>query len=383
MPGTQLSQVDSLEKVEPTAWDALVGEDHPLVGHAFLLALERSGSVGTQGSGWHPRHLLLHEGTKLLGAVPLYEKHHSYGEYIFDWPWAEAAAQAGISYYPKLVSAVPFTPATGPRLLQHPAAPDRAALLWHGAQEIVRACGAHSLHVLFCEAQVLPPLVDGGALGRSSLQFHWRRQPGWHGEADYLAALRSSSRKQMRRERQAAQGHGLRIAMRTGKELGELEWAALERFYRSTVDEKGGLAYLTPAFFVEVRRSLLGQVLAALAYDGDAPVAGALFFRGGRHLYGRYWGAERHYDALHFELCYHQPIAWALQHGISRFEAGAQGLHKLKRGLLPQRCHSAHWLRHPGLGQGVARWIAAETLQVDQQIAALAAQGPFGRAAGP
>ena len=379
----QVQSVTSLAAVAAADWDALVGTDNPFVEHAFLLGLERSGSVGPPDSGWLPRHLLVHDGDQLVAAMPLYEKHHPYGEYIFDWAWADAAERAGLDYYPKLVAAVPFTPATGPRLLRHPEAPQPEALtgaLLAGAQQLLQALSASSLHVLFCQPEEVAELAAAGMMPRLSHQFHWHRDPSWHTFDDYLAALRAPARKQVRRERATAAAHGLQICMRSGPELKDADWAALYQFYLNTVANKQAMAYLPAAFFAELRGSLAPRVLAAMAYAGDVPVAGALYLRKGAHLYGRYWGAHQHYDALHFELCYYQPIAWALAHGVQQFEAGAQGEHKLKRGLLPAACHSAHWLQHPGLNRAVRQYVEAERSAHASEMAALAAHTPFSRA---
>ncbi len=386
----------SMAAIDPQAYDALADPNDPFVRHAFLQALEHSGSVGSRQSGWVPRHLLAYAGADLVGAVPLYEKYDSYGEFIFDWAWAEAALQAGLPYYPKLVAAVPFTPATGRRLLLHPqvdatSAAAIAEALRQGMRAVADAAAASSIHVLFCTPACQQALLPGGFLQRRSLQFHWQRQDHWQTFDDYLAALRAPARKQVRKERRLAQAHGLRLQMKPGADLDAADLAALYTFYRQTVAEKGACPYLTAAFFAGLNQpAMAAQVVASLAYDGDEAVAGALFFCQGKHLYGRYWGARRSlpgaasaapaYDALHFELCYYLPIAWCLQQGLAHFEAGAQGAHKLRRGLLPQACHSAHWLRHPGLAAAVGRFIQQEQQGVGEQIEHYAAHTPFNRA---
>jgi predicted N-acyltransferase len=375
----------SLASVDPTAWDALTGLDNPFVEHAFLSALEESGSVGTVDSGWVPRHVVVRDGDRLVGALPLYEKYDSYGEYIFDWSWARAALQAGIAYYPKLVSAVPFTPATGPRLLVAPDAASGPVLgaLLRGLAEVAQQSRASSVHVLFPPEAEIAPLVAAGFSPRLSYQFHWERQAGWRTFDDFVAALRAPARKAVRKERATAAAHGLALAMRPGAALTDADWAALEAFYRGTVADKGAIAYLTPAFFALLRRRLGHRILAAMAHRDDAPVAGALFLHKGGALFGRYWGSHEALDALHFELCYYQPIAWGLEHGIERFEAGAQGEHKLKRGLLPRLCHSAHWFGHAGLSKAVARYLREETAGVQETLAALAAHTPYPRKSEP
>ena len=373
--------VNSLDSVDAAAWDALVGVDNPFVEHAFLAGLERSGSVGAPQTGWVPRHVLVRTQDRLVGAMPLYEKSDSYGEFIFDWAWARGAMQAGLPYYPKVVSAVPFTPATGPRLLLAPNAPPQtAAALLAGAQQVARACQASSLHVLFCQEAELPALQAAGLAARRSYQFHWQRQPNWHTFEDYLAALRAPARKQVRRERAQAASHGLRIVMQRGDSVGDAEWDAMYTFYRCTVAEKGAAAYLTRGFFTHLQHYLGTRVYMALAYQGTVPVAGSLYLTKGSHLYGRYWGTTvPQFDALHFELCYYLPIEWGLAHGIQRFEAGAQGEHKIKRGLLPNLCHSAHWIAHPGLAEAVAGYIRAEANAVQVDMNQLTAHTPYKR----
>lgn len=376
-----LSTQPDLTQVDAAAWDALVDNHEPFARHSYLTALQTSGCVGAPGCGWYPMHLLLHEDAALVAAMPLYIKTDSYGEFIFDWAWAQGAQQAGLPYYPKLVGAMPFTPASGRRILHLPDRPLSAVapLLVEGLSALSQQVGAHSAHLLFCaeeEAAALQPL---GFVRRKSFQFHWQRAPHWHTFEDFTADMRSSCRKQVRKERARAQGHGLLLTMRAVEDVPPQDIAAMYRFYRQTVWEKGAQAYLSEAFFAQLARLGTGRVLLAMAHDGDTPVAGALFFRAGNHLYGRYWGAVVQLDALHFELCYYMPIAWCLRHGITRFEAGAQGEHKLKRGFLPNVCHSAHKINHPGLHHAVSEACRAEGSAIDQHIEELAVHGPFHR----
>ena len=372
--------VRSIDDLDPADWDALAGDNNPFLEHAFLTGLERSGSVGTHESGWLPRHLTVRYGGRLVGAMPLYEKYDSYGEFIFDWSWAQAAARAGLVYYPKLVSAVPFTPATGPRLLVGQDAPTAVmSALVGGLRDLAADAQVSSIHVLFCTEAEKRHLAQHGLLPRSSYQYHWQRQATWNVFSDYLNALRAPARKQVRRERQAAAAHGLNIVMRRGTELGQIEWDALYYFYRHTIAEKGAVAYLTRAFFAHLQRVLPHRVLAAMAYDQREPVAGALYLTKGNNLYGRYWGSAASFDALHFELCYYLPIEWGLQHGITRFEAGAQGDHKMKRGLLPTLCHSAHAIGHPGLAAAVQDFLPREAAAIDAEILHLQQHTPYQR----
>lgn len=370
-----------LGAVDPAEWDALVPPDEPFTEHAFLHALEASGSVGP-GSGWAPCHVLVREEGRLRAALPCYAKQHGWGEYIFDWGWADAAERAGIAYYPKLVAAVPFTPAAGRRFLTAPDA-ERGPLvdlLAAGARALADELDASSVHVLFGTAEERERLAAGhGWLARSTYQFHWEDR-GWGSFAAFLGDFRAPARKNVRKERERAASAGLRFVTRRGPELTPQDWAALERFYRHTARRKGGMDYLRPAFFRALRERLPHRVVAALALDDqERAVAGTLSFQKGRHLYGRYWGALESHDALHFELCYYQPLESCFAHGWTRFEAGAQGEHKLKRGLLPVETCSAHWIRHPGLRAAVARHLDWERAAVREEMAALAEHGPFRR----
>ncbi|HEY0709989.1 MAG TPA: GNAT family N-acetyltransferase [Polyangia bacterium] len=376
-----------MAEVPAAAWDALVDPNDPFLEHGFLHALERSGSTG-RSSGWIPVYLVAHEETAgqeatLVGAVPLFLKLHSYGEFVFDWGWAGSAERAGIPYYPKLVAAAPMTPVTGRRLLVHPeraAAPIEEALI-SGLRWAADQLKASSVHVLFCTEAEQTRLAEAGFSARLGMQFHWlNRSPPYRDFDDFLSAFRSRNRKQVRQERTKAAAHGLRFATRTGPELTDREWDALEIFYESNIDKHGGSRYLTPAFFAEMRNHLAHRVVATFAYDGDRPVAGTLNFERGRHLYGRYWGALEEREMLHFELCYYELIDRAVTRGYTRFEAGAQGDHKLKRGLDPAPTYSAHWIRHPGLASAVARFVASEAVAVEAEMTSYRELSPYSRA---
>jgi hypothetical protein len=359
-----------------------VDGNDPFLEHGFLLALERSRSVG-RGTGWQPRFVLVHQGRELVGAVPLYLKDHSYGEFVFDWAWAGAAERSGVRYYPKLVAAVPFTPVTGARLLVRPdadAAAVRAALA-RGMRAVADETGASSIHVLFCSEEESEALVAAGFAARAGLQFHWtnRAPEPYRDFDDFLAAFRSRNRKQVRHERATAAGHGLRLATLGGPELGDREWAALERLYAANVDKHDGARYLTPEFFRQLRATFADRVVATLAYRDQVPVAGTLNFERGRHLYGRYWGCVEEHSMLHFELCYYRLIERAVARGCSRFEAGAQGEHKLKRGLEASLTRSVHWIRNAGLFGAVRRYVAGEAEAVGEAIARYREQSPYAR----
>ena len=374
-----------LSEVPASAWDAVAGQDDPFVEHAFLALLEESRSVG-RGTGWDSRHVTIWDGTTLVGALPAYLKDDSWGEFVFDFQWARAAQAARIRYYPKVVAMVPYTPATGTRLLvapDRPRAPIVRALL-EGVRAMAVDEGASSVHVNYLdEAERDEALALGWPKARLSVQFHFRnederRAPYASFEA-FLARFRSSARKQIRRERREVTDAGFEVRTKEGAELDAADWKALDTFYRMNVARHGSYAYLTPAFFAEMPRRLGHRVVASLAYRGAEPVAGTLNFEKGARLYGRYWGSVDDAPFLHFECCYYQLIERAITKGMTRFEAGAQGHHKLKRGLLPAEVHSVHWMKDPRLAMAVESFLPEEAAAVRREIDMLAGEGPFRR----
>jgi predicted N-acyltransferase len=383
LAGIELDIIDRIGAVGADEWNGISGPDDPFMEHAFLAALEQSGSVGER-AGAVPRFVLVRRRGQLVGAVPLYRKTNSYGEFIFDWSWAAAAQRAGIRYYPKLVAAVPFTPATGRRvLLDEGLAPaerrQAVARLVQGMRALADEERASSIHVLFCHAAEAQALAEHDLVPRLSLQFHWHNREGaaFHDFDDYLGTFKSRHRKQVRHERKVAAGHGLELATRTGPELDDRDWRALRSFYAANAERHGSYTYLTDEFFDVVRATYAHRVVATLAYRGGEPVAGTLNFEKGRHLYGRYWGCLGDYQMLHFELCYYRLIERAIAQGCTRFEAGAQGEHKLRRGLGPAFTHSAHWIRHPDLASAVTAFVASEADAVRQQALAYQQETPF------
>ncbi|MFM2161635.1 MAG: hypothetical protein RLZZ383_1147 [Pseudomonadota bacterium] len=369
--------VEGLDGVDPQAWDRLTGDDHPFVTHAFLHTLERTGCVGGR-TGWAPRHLLLRgEDGGLRGAVPGYLKSHSMGEYIFDHAWADAARRAGLAYYPKWIAAVPLTPATGPRLLV--ARGDTAArrALAEAVATAASRVGAHSVHALFVDDDDAAALGEAGLHARSSLQYHWIRDPAWATWEDHLAVLTSKRRKELRRERATANAHGLALAVERGEALSEEDVALAYACYRETVDAHGAWPYLTLSFFEALRGALAPYVRMATARRDGRLVAMALAFARGRHLYGRVWGALEPLRGLHFELCYYQFLAYAFDAGLWRVEAGAQGEHKIARGFQPTLLRSAHRIVHPGLDRAVAEFLVREAAQLEEVAEALEAHLPY------
>ena len=381
-PPLSLSVLSGVTEVPAAAWDALVDDNDPFLEHAFLAALERSGSVGP-GTGWEPRILVARHAGKLVGAVPLYLKDDSMGEFIWDFAWAHGAHSAGIPYFPKLVAAVPFTPAASHRLMVHPQAerPRVARALAQGLRDVAEDTGASSIHVLFCLEEELAELESAGFVARASHQFHWTNRPGpYEGFDDYLGEFRSRMRKQVRHERAVVSDYGLRIVTSPGSELDDRAWNALDRFYRSTVDRYGNVPSLTPAFFAEIRHTHADRLLAVLAYQGDKPIAGTINFKRGNRLCGRYWGSASHLPMLHFELCFYRLIDHAIAHRLATFEGGAGGEQKLARGLLPRRTFSAHWIRHRGLAHAIGDYIAREAKAVQAEMRACLDHSPFARA---
>ncbi|MBI3515114.1 MAG: N-acetyltransferase [Proteobacteria bacterium] len=373
----QLRILERIDEVAAPAWDRCAGPDNPFLSHAFLGALEASGSA-TARTGWLPQHLIAEDGEgRVLGAVPMYLKSHSYGEYVFDHGWADAYRRAGGSYYPKLQVAVPFTPVPGPRLLLAPDAdPAVGDMLIAGLVEIADRRDVSSLHVTFALEHEWQRLGDAGFLQRKGMQFHWNN-PGYTSFDDFLAALSSRKRKAIRKERREAVAAGLTIHRVTGAAIEERHWDAFFRFYMSTSDRKWGQAYLNRAFFTEIGRTLADRVMLVMVEAGGKLVAGALNLIGSDALYGRNWGCVVHVPFLHFEVCYYQAIEFAIERGLKRVEAGAQGEHKLQRGYMPTATHSAHWIRDPALRRAIEDYLGRERAHMQAQIDGLAEEGPF------
>ncbi len=351
---------------------------NPFISHEFLLALEASKSA-TARTGWQPQHLLLEDDAgAVAGVVPCYLKSHSRGEYVFDAGWAEAYERAGGRYYPKVQVSVPFTPATGPRLLVRPgrlAQAARAALAG-GIVELARLRGASSAHVTFLPEAEAELLAAHGFLRRTDQQFHWHNA-GYADFDGFLAALASRKRKAIRRERAAARNGGVTLHWLTGSDLTEGAWDAFFAFYMDTGSRKWGRPYLTRAFFSLVGESMRARILLVMAKRAGRYIAGALNFIGSDTLYGRHWGAIEHHPCLHFEVCYYQAIDYAIAHGLACVEAGAQGEHKLARGYLPATTHSAHYIADPGLRRAIADYLRRERQYVATAHDELAALAPF------
>ena len=364
-----------ISEIAPDAWDVCTGGDNPFVSHAFLSALEDSGSASAH-TGWMPCHAALRDkGDRLLAVAPLYLKSHSYGEYVFDQGWAEAYEQAGGDYYPKLQAAVPFSPIPGQRLLIHPDAKLDIAEFGAALQSICANMKLSSVHITFCSEAEWKELGENGWLQRLGLQYHWHNE-GYKNFDDFLGALSSRKRKSIKQERRKA-NDGLIIKTLTGREIKSAHWDAFFEFYHATVDRKWGQAYLTREFFALLSERLGDKVVLMLAEQDGKPVAGALNLASRNTLYGRNWGSRGEWPFLHFELCYYRAIEYAIEHGVKRVEAGAQGEHKIQRGYLPQKTYSVHWIAHGRFSQAVADFLKRERAAIEQDIEALSAFSPY------
>ncbi len=350
--------VQGIEQIDAADWDACAGADQPFLSHAFLSALETSGSASAE-TGWLPLHLVAEQEGRLIACAPMYLKSHSYGEYVFDWAWADAYQRAGGDYYPKLQVAVPFTPVPGPRLLARPDVDVAKPALVQGLLSAASQIDCSSLHITFCEDQEWQELGDAGMMQRTGVQYHWHNR-GYATFDDFLAGLKSSKRKMIRKERAKVKAQGLELETLTGDALTPEIWDHFYPFYRSTVDKRWGGAYLKKRFFKEIGALIPERIVLVMARHEGRYVAGALNLLGSDTLFGRNWGCAKDFDFLHFEACYYAAIDFAIEHGLARVEAGAQGQHKLQRGYEPVPTYSAHWIRNPNFRQAVERFLEAE-----------------------
>ncbi|MCB1339896.1 MAG: N-acetyltransferase [Pseudooceanicola sp.] len=380
----EIRVLGSLSQIDATDWDACACPEaadggrpfDPFTTHRFLKALEDSKSVG-RGTGWQPQYLVAMADGMTIACAPMYAKSHSQGEYIFDHSWAHAYERAGHRYYPKLQIAVPFTPATGRRFLVRPGYEEIGMpALMQGAVQVADQHDISSIHATFCTEAEAEAGESMGLMVRASQQFHWE-DDGYGTFDGFLASLSSRKRKTIRKEREGACAFGGTIHTLTGDDIRPQHWDAFWRFYQDTGSRKWGSPYLTRAFFDLAQQTLRGDIALILAERDGRPIAGALNFIGRETLFGRYWGCTEHHPFLHFELCYYRAIDYALGHGLSRVEAGAQGEHKLARGYLPTQTHSLHWIADPGFAEAVERFLEAERRAVEQEIDVLTSYGPF------
>ncbi|MBU1190220.1 MAG: GNAT family N-acetyltransferase [Gammaproteobacteria bacterium] len=356
----QLRIVDNLDAIPAKDWNVLAGDSNPFLAHEFLSALEHHQCVGEK-YGWLPRHIVVYQNDLLVGAVPLYLKDNSYGELVFDWAWADAYQRAGLRYYPKAVVAIPYTPATGPRLLLHPSADAEqvSQLLIDAALELSHELELSSLHWLFPNATDTARLQARGFLLRKGVQFHWQNH-AYRDFDDFLARFTAQKRKKLKRERRRVVEQGIELRTIHGHEASEQEWEIAHRFYASTFDRKSGTATLSLGFFREIGRTMGDRVVLVFAYDKGRPVACAINLRGRDALYGRHWGCNAEYHSLHFEACYYQGIEYCIRQGLQLFEPGAQGEHKISRGFLPTTTWSAHWIANPQFRTAIADYLQRE-----------------------
>ena len=368
--------VSSLSEVGQAEWDALAGaqdQANPFLSYAFLHALHESGSASPE-TGWQPQYIVLYEGKTLAAALPLYVKGHSYGEYVFDWAWADAYQRHGLDYYPKLLSAIPFTPVSGPRLLARDAAA-RTALV-----EVLKATQGgsevSSTHILFPPEDQARQLEDAGFMLRSGVQFHWLNQ-GYAGFEDFLATLEPRKRKNIRAERRKVREAGVTLRRVRGRDARDADWVLFNRCYRNTYKAHYSTPSLNLDFFRRIGAAMPDNILLVIAERAGHPVAASLVIHDETTLYGRYWGELEHVPCLHFEASYYQPLEFCIEQKIAVFEGGAQGEHKMARGFLPTRTWSAHWLAHPSFADAVQRFLEREAGGIDEYMDELNERTPF------
>ncbi|NOZ53038.1 MAG: N-acetyltransferase [Gammaproteobacteria bacterium] len=359
-------------------WNALVDDTNPFVRHEFLVALERHHCV-SQRFGWIPQHIILrNEHNRLIGAVPLYLKDNSYGEFVFDWSWADAHHRNGLEYYPKLVAAMPYTPATGPRLLIHPDVPTHqtAAVLINTAIAHAKHLKVSSLHWLFTNENDTAILQTQGLMSRLGCQFHWDNQ-GYTSFDEFLSTFTAAKRKKIKRERRHVSEAGIRFEILNGHEISDSQWSVYYRYYASTFTKLGGYATLSEGFFRELGQNMADNIVLVMAIHNTKTIAAAFSLRGKNTLYGRHWGCEHEYNSLHFEACYYQGIEYCIKHNLQRFEPGAQGEHKISRGFLPKATYSTHWIANTTFRQVISDFLNHETKKMHAYINDLRRHSPY------
>lgn len=360
-PGYSVDFASSLGQIDASEWDAITGSDYPFLRHQFLLGLETTGCT-TAENGWQPCHMIVRSDCQVVAVMPLYLKSHSYGEYVFDWSWADAWQRSNLQYYPKLITAIPFTPATGPRLCISPQEDQKTLTLvaLEAVKEFAGQQDISSWHLLFPTPAVSDMACTLGLHQRIATQFHWFNE-GFGSFDDFLVTFSSRKRKSLRRERNRVSEQGLRLQVFQGEQISPELWLQFYRFYQLTYAKRSGHGgYLTREFFTETAAAMGEQVILVMAYKDQEPVAGALYFRSSDTLYGRYWGCEHEFDCLHFEACYYQGIEYCIANGLKRFDPGAQGEHKIQRGFRPVHTYSNHWIADPALSAAVADFTRQE-----------------------
>jgi len=373
----QVEIVDSIAAVDARDWNRLAGPQYPFLQHSFLQAAESTGCVA-EATGWRPRHLLAYEpNRKLAAALPLYEKSHSWGEFVFDWAWAQAYEHAGLSYYPKLVSAVPFTPAPCPKMLyERQSDPGYPALLLGAAIELARDSGCSSLHVQFPVQGELAALQAAGLKLRQDCQFHWQNRD-YRTFDDFLATFSSAKRKKAKRDRRHVAQQGITFRWLRGGDTDRAVWTDVHELISLTFLRRGSMPYYDLEFFLLLAAAQPENLLVVLAEKAGATIAAAVFYEGGDTLYGRYWGSDADYNALHFETCYYQGIDFCIANGKKVFQPGTQGEHKISRGFVPVKTWSAHWLERPEFFRAISGYLSEERHYVDRYIAAANEHSPY------
>ena len=368
--------VSSLAEIGEPAWKellALQGDGNPFLSYAFLHALHESGSASAD-TGWQPQYLVLWQGDTLAAALPLYVKSHSYGEYVFDWAWADAYQRNGLDYYPKLLSAIPFTPVTGGRLLARDDAARAALVRLLCAQQ--QAAGMSSTHVLYPPQAQAAQLHEAGFMLRSGVQFHWLNA-GYSDFEQFLATLEHKKRKNIRAERRKVREAGVTMRQLRGVDATEADWTLFHRCYSNTYAEHRSSPYLNLDFFLRIGAAMPENILLIVAERDGHAIASSLVIHDADTLYGRYWGALEHLPCLHFETAYYQPLEFCIAQKIATFEGGAQGEHKMARGFLPQKTWSAHWLAHPAFADAIERFLARENGGIESYMDELNERNPF------
>ncbi len=363
--GLVIKFVDSIDDIDKASWDILRDNDYPFLRYEFISALEHSGATN-KATGWTPHHIVIEQTAenpaKIIAIIPLYIKAHSYGEYVFDWSWADAYHQHGIDYYPKLISCIPFTPATGPRVLF-----DKSYDLNHLVSIATSAIkseasrlNASSWHALFPEQELNEYLRAHEISSRIGCQFHWLNQ-NYASFDEFLASFNSRKRKNLNKERKRVADQGLMLQTKCGEEISADEWQQFYQFYHFTYFKRSGRqGYLNEKFFSLLANTMPSQIMMVTAYHQNSLVAASLFFIGGDTLYGRYWGCQQEFECLHFEACYYQGINFAIEKGLSRFDPGAQGEHKIQRGFTPTITYSNHWIAHPEFRSAINQFLVQE-----------------------
>ncbi|MBL4819848.1 MAG: N-acetyltransferase [Gammaproteobacteria bacterium] len=376
----QVSFVESITEVDAQTWNTLVSNESPFLKHEFLLALEQTGCT-IRATGWQPHHAIVchsEADTSVVAVSPLYLKFNSFGEYVFDWSWADAFGKAGVNYYPKFLTAIPFTPCASSRILHDENVSQNAVLdaLKLAIQSVAEQTGVSSWHVLFPTQAESEALGKHGMSRRKGCQFHWFNR-GYQDFDDYLQALNSRKRKNIRKERRSVTGQGIQFETIEGPDITERQWKHFYDFYQSTYLVRGREGYLNQEFFLQVGRTMPKNLVLILAKVGSQPIAGALFFKGGSRLYGRYWGSMEEYQFLHFETCFYQGIDYCIRHGLQQFDAGAQGERKIQRGFEPIETWSNHWISNANFSSAINDFLKQESRYVGSYMAEAEKLLPF------